>query len=125
MKKLYVLLLSAVLLSACGNDPDVEPEPLYTVNYYVKGTGNMNIDSIQYLDEQGHLQTLTNINYFSKEFKTRSKVSTMLRAKGYMLSGSYEFEHKVVGAKSDIFRKTYSFSGSGVFFFDVKKTANF
>lgn len=125
MKNIFILLLSTVLLAACGNDPEIEPEPLYNVKYYVKGTGNMNIDSIQYLDEQGHLQTLTNINYFSKEFKSRSKVSAMLRAKGWMLSGSYEFEQVVTGPNQDNYRKTYSFSGSGVFFFDLKKKTNF
>ena len=124
MKKLFGAMLFCLLLSGC-KDKDQEVKPGYKVKYLVKGSGYMNIDTLRYLDERGQHIILTNVNSFSKEFQTGSKVSAMLQAKGWITSGSCTFEYNVTGAKQDSYTKTYNFSGTGIFNFDIKKETEF
>ncbi len=93
-----ILLATAILvfgITSCSKDDESEKKT-YTIKYEVKSTGDVTIDTIQYMDSDNQEVTLIGQENFSHSFTSITNYHAKLYVSGITNNGNCEYEMSVL-----------------------------
>lgn len=102
MKKLAYLLIIVIILGSISckksnNDDPPTPTPKYTIKYSVVSTGNVEMDTIKYMDIEGTEKYLTGESNFEHTFvQPSTNYHAYLYVSGEIIDGSCNYHLRIL-----------------------------